>query len=99
MPFRAIADAELNSEIDAQAYEQRHKGNRDDAEHADDKKAGRYRQNEPGKERHQDAEDDAERLNREPQGERDRGDHQCAYQSGAFRERRVFFRPAEKRDR
>ena len=81
MPLGAIAHAELQAEIDAQADEQNREIDRDQIERADHHHADRGRHGEPDNKRDKDREDDAEPAQRKPQDH----EHDCDRHRGVER--------------
>ena len=88
VPFRTVAHAVLDSEIDAETDKEGNKRDRNDVEHADNGKSNSHGEREPAQQRDKYARDDAERMHREPERQGHREKHDGAHQIGTFSERR-----------
>ncbi len=90
VPLGAVADAELQTEVDAQPDEQHREINGYQIERADHHQADRGGNREPDDERKKDGEDDARPAQSEPQNEQHDGDGHRGVERGVFLDRGEF---------
>ena len=84
MTLGAVAHGELDAEIDPEPEKQRHEGDRDEVELADNGKADPCRDDEAREQCHQHGDDHAPRAQREEKHQGDGRDRQGAVEAGIF---------------